>query len=148
MNLQRYIKDRVAVDENGCWIWQRAISPYGYGKFGIGGKSFAAHRASYEAFVGEVGGRHVCHSCDVRACCNPSHLFLGTNEDNRRDSVSKRRHARGESHGMRKLSEKQVSEIRNLVGSMTGRAIAAKFGISPQQVTKIKRGQRWAGAIS
>jgi len=30
-------------------------------------------------------GIQVCHKCDVRHCCNPDHLFLGTREQNNLD---------------------------------------------------------------
>ncbi len=44
-------------------------------------------------------GLQVCHKCDVPACCNPAHLFLGTAADNQHDKVAKNRQARGAIHG-------------------------------------------------
>lgn len=42
---------------------------------------------------------HVLHSCDNPPCCNPAHLFLGTNADNTADRHAKGRDARGAAHG-------------------------------------------------
>lgn len=43
------------VDENGCWIWQRALNPTGYGYMGVIGKRMAyTHRVSAELFYGPI----------------------------------------------------------------------------------------------
>lgn len=147
---QRYIKDRIIIDESGCWIWQRSTAGWGYregrgyGKLGVNGKIISAHRASYEVFFGPIPpSLHVCHRCDKTTCVNPEHLFLGTNEENRRDSIVKKRHARGVSHGSARLSDADVVAIRSLAGQKTGRELAVQFNVSPQQISKIIRGQRW-----
>lgn len=92
-----FIRDRVKVDENGCWIWQLSRYPYGYGHLSWRGKGSSdyAHRVCWEIVHGPIptdGPRLcVCHRCDVPACCNPAHLFLGTHKDNIQDSIAKGR---------------------------------------------------------
>lgn len=92
-DLQWAILARIIVDPaTGCWIWQRAKQK-GYGAFQWGGRGQPqrrAHRAAWEAWRGPIPARmEVCHRCDVRACCNPDHLFLGTHQDNMRDMTAK-----------------------------------------------------------
>lgn len=78
---------------NGCWEWQGAVSGPGYGQTRFFGKSFAAHRVSYEIAYGAIKkGLFVCHKCDNRKCVNPNHFFLGTAKDNTLDMLSKGRH--------------------------------------------------------
>lgn len=79
-----------------CWPWCGATSPKGYGKFSTGPrrtrKFLRAHRFAWELSNGEIPqGMQVLHACDNPGCCNPRHLFLGTNDDNVRDKVSKGR---------------------------------------------------------
>ena len=80
---------------NTCWIWTGARNQYGYGMFLVKrGKTRGAHRFSFETFVGPIPeGHDVCHTCDVRNCVNPAHLWSGTTSENLRDCSAKGRHA-------------------------------------------------------
>lgn len=75
-----------------CWLWAGAKAA-GYGVIRRSRRSIKAHRYTWELTNGPIpDGLFACHTCDVRACVNPAHLFLGTNGDNQRDSVAKGRH--------------------------------------------------------
>ena len=74
--------------ETGCLVWGRTIFENGYGRY----KEKRAHRVSWELNHGKITGNLlVLHKCDVRACVNPEHLFLGTQLDNMRDMIDKGR---------------------------------------------------------
>jgi hypothetical protein len=92
---------------DSCWLWTAAINKHGYGLTKLTKKTRTAHRVLYELFKGEIPeGKFVCHSCDVRHCVNPEHLWIGTTEDNMKDmSLKKRIHSR--------LTDQDVIEIRN-----------------------------------
>lgn len=109
-----------------------------------------AHRYGYELKVGPIPeGLWVLHTCDVPACQEPTHWFLGTVLDNNRDRQQKGRTVtpdnRGSRHGMSKLTEGQIDELRALyaTGDHTQNALAARYGIRQQQVSKIIRGESW-----
>jgi hypothetical protein len=66
---------RVAVREDGCWIWTGTINKGGYGQFRVGRSAAMAHRVSYQLKIGPVpDGLQLDHLCRVRACVNPDHL--------------------------------------------------------------------------
>ena len=135
-------------DATGCHEWLRAKNK-GYGHLFDSDRwaVVGAHIFAYERLHGKVPeGMHVCHSCDNRGCVNPAHLFLGTNTDNRLDSVVKRRHAFGSRHGRAKIDEAQAEAIKQAwkAGGASQKQIAQQFGISQTQVSRIVNNQRWA----
>lgn len=76
-----------------CWEWMGAKNRKGYGQYRLDRKLHIASRYAYELFNGPIPtGMQVCHSCDNPSCVRHSHLFLGTNQANQLDSVSKSRH--------------------------------------------------------
>jgi hypothetical protein len=88
-----WFKSKAIVSESGCWMFQGFVHPInGYGQISFRGKPMRAHRAMYLAVNGSIpDGMHVCHTCDVRRCINPDHLWLGTNKQNLNDAKAKGR---------------------------------------------------------
>lgn len=134
----------VEQDPNGgCWLWSGA-NRFGYGRASYGGVNYQAHRLSYQTFVGEIpNGLHVLHKCDVRACVNPAHLFLGTNADNISDKVQKRRHIFGERQHSAKLSENDVRDIRRRALREPALQIAADYGVGGRAIRNIRARRTW-----
>jgi len=76
---------------SGCHIWHGSINHAGYGKLNVRNKSLSAHRLAWTLKNGPIPkGMILCHRCDVRRCCNPDHLVLGTRGDNMADHKAKR----------------------------------------------------------
>lgn len=89
------IKSKCIVDSTtGCWLFQGFIYPRtGYGASCYRGKQMRAHRVAYICAKGPIpDGMDICHTCDIRHCCNPDHLWAGTNEQNLHDASDKGRH--------------------------------------------------------
>lgn len=108
-------KVAITTDINLCWEWQAAFDNNGYGRIKDNRVNKKAHRISWELTYGEIPeGLLVLHSCDNRKCCNPKHLFLGTNDDNMKDMFKKFRGnaPRKEANKNHKLTSELVSEIR------------------------------------
>lgn len=134
----------------GCWEWTGHTNINGYGVVNIGYKKMMAHRVSWILEYGDIPahedyhGMCVCHKCDNPKCVNPSHLFLGTNQDNVTDMVSKDRHTRGERNGCAKLSETDVREIRCLSEKgLSSTRLAFMYQMSDAQILRIIRRERW-----
>ena len=130
----------------GCWLWAGQLGQQGYGVITIGDSMLDAHRLSYFLFnAGIPKGLFVCHSCDVRSCVNPDHLWLGTNADNMRDAAIKGRINRGINNGGVKITEDAVIEMMSLyeTGNYSQRQLASQFGLSQQHISEILGGKKW-----
>lgn len=69
--------------DNGCWEWQGAKNPKGYGIFGHHRRTEMAHRYSHKIFKGEIPkGFTIDHLCRNRGCVNPDHLEPVTQREN------------------------------------------------------------------
>lgn len=129
---------------HGCWLW---VGAHGrYGQFQLEGEPHGkiyAHRASYQIHVGSIPRDvHVLHTCDVRECVNPAHLFLGTHLDNMRDAATKGRLHAPRPSG-RKVTDEQVAEMVALraAGALLA-DIAAQYGVTKAFVSQVVRGLR------
>lgn len=132
---------------NDCWVWTSGKSSNGYGLVKRDSRTQYAHRVAYELTYGPIpagSGHHgtvVAHRCDNRACCNPQHLFLATQKENIADRDAKGRQGKAERHGRAKLTKADVLAIRSAIG--TQQAIAAAHGVTQQQVSRIRRREKW-----
>lgn len=138
----------------GCWLWTAARNNHGYGVIRVGGRGgrlWLAHRLSWLLHHWPIPqGLCILHQCDVPACTNPAHLFIGTMQDNIQDKVTKGR-ARGgvrfgEANNLAKLTEDQVRQIRNRRGE-TQCALGIEFGVSQSNISDILRGNIWREVV-
>lgn len=136
--------DKSAGNE-GCWLWLGSRNSDGYGRFNLGGHCVGAHRVAYRLAFGCVEtARCVCHRCDTPSCVNPTHLFLGSDMDNSRDKVAKRRHRFGERTPGARLTARDVQSIRREVANgCSMRSVALQFAVTPPTVRAIMLGRTW-----
>jgi hypothetical protein len=132
---------------NGCWVWTGSIFKNGYGRMRFGKYTRVSHRVAYELTKGDIPeGMLVCHSCDIRRCCNPDHLFLGTDADNVHDCQSKGRRAdiSGENHPMAKLNKEDVLRIRGRRSEGEPlSSIAKDFNVTNALISLIDKRKAW-----
>jgi hypothetical protein len=122
----------------------------GYGNFGLNGESLLAHRVAWSFFnnTNIPDGMCVLHSCDNPSCCNPYHLYIGTQIDNIRDRVTRGRSRKvgyhGENHPRAKLSQIAVTEIRRFLAAGESCVnLGKRFNVCHQTISNIKTGKCW-----
>jgi hypothetical protein len=143
-----------------CWMWVGGRSKNGYGRLKERGFWILAHRRSWELHRGAIPvGLLVCHHCDNPSCVRPSHLFVGTDADNKADCVAKGRQARGAKcapinpnppvlqgmkHGRAKLTDAIVLQIRaECAAGEFQHVVAKRHGVCQAMVNHIVTRKRW-----
>lgn len=132
-----------------CWLWRGHINnrnSYGYISVnGRKGSNVRVHRFSYALHYRPLRTtENVCHTCDVRHCVRPDHLFLGSYTDNMQDAATKGRMARGERHHNTKLTTVDVLAIRRQhAEGMSQLALASKYATSGVTIGRIVRRRVW-----
>lgn len=145
----------------GCWEWSGPRQGPGYGRirFPMGaaqypGRTVAAHRMSYEIYVGPIpAGFAILHACDNPPCVNPAHLRTSTQSENIKE-MWRRGRSRSQildmndkaREAVRKISEDDVRAIRarHAAGGVTQKQLGSEYGITNVQVSRIINRQRWA----
>ena len=81
--LERFENKYIPEPNTGCWLWVAHTNRCGYGTFGVAGRTYLAHRVSYNLHIGDIPKHlELDHKCRVRSCVNPSHLEPVTHKEN------------------------------------------------------------------
>ena len=119
-------------DESVCWEWKGSLNksdgrPY----FTCDGSRKLAYRIVYELVTGEElpNGIVVRHNCDNPRCCNPTHLTVGTHQDNMNDMKDRER------HGVPKTVLRSIRKL--LEDGRSHQDIADLYGLSREAITAI-----------
>jgi HNH endonuclease len=143
---ERFLAKVCPESASGCWLWRGYLDDAGYGVVRFERKLRGAHRVAWILFHSDIApGLVVCHKCDVPACVNPDHLFLGTPADNARDRKEKGRSPHGEEHAHAKLTVENVRRIKTMLsqGRLYVSEIAREFGVTAGAIKAIKKGVSW-----
>lgn len=139
---------------SGCWRWKAFKLGNGYGRFNrIEGQPLYAHRVAWvlsnKKDLESTDTLLVCHSCDVRDCCNPEHLWRGSSKNNSEDMVAKRRGSFGERRPGAKLTDKGAREVIRLyaTGRHMQKDLANAFGVSRATVCKLVNRKTWTRVL-
>jgi hypothetical protein len=132
-------------NKDQCWIWGGALQSKGYGTIHTKERRIYAHRFAFETLIRPIqDGEIVCHTCDNPPCVNPSHLFIGTPQDNSTDMVNKDRQCKGTQKRNAKLTEDDVRKIRALAKTgLKHNRIANRFNISRNHAWHIIHRRYW-----
>lgn len=139
-----FLKSYLGTDETDCIEWPFCRHPDGYGKLQFRGKTAYANRVMCTLAHGEPpsNDHEAAHSCGNRPCINQNHLRWATRADNHADMVAHGTMPLGEGHANSKLTEQAVIAIRRSGAPCS--ALAAEHGVSPTNISVIRRGITWA----
>lgn len=148
-NVEKRFWQKVQVlNADECWPWSGRLDPNGYGRLDVDGRPQLAHRIAY-AISNRAGEdpETVCHSCDNPKCCNPRHLWAGTQLDNIADMHRKGRAKRPTvRRGTQAINAKLDAEkaIEAITSTMSNSQLAKRWGVTSTAVYNIRAGLSWS----
>lgn len=132
--------------DGSCWLWsfKNGKKSFDYGNFSFRGKKYKSNRVAWIVYRGEIPkGLYVLHTCDVRYCVNPDHLFLGTHADNMKDMALKKR-----AKPRTKLTPDQVLDIAKALDlGATTVQLAKEYNVTSTCIWYIKHKRCWKDII-
>jgi hypothetical protein len=122
-----------------------SMTSVGYPCVHIGGQLRLIHSLVLETFSGPANGREARHLNSVKADNRLSNLAWGTHAENYADRIVEGKGNHGSRHGMAKLSERDVAEIRRSYrsGEMNQPELSRRFMVSDGLICLIVNDQRW-----
>jgi hypothetical protein len=138
------------IDQRGtddCWPWLASTVNGGHGEFFVSPQrgKIPAHSYALELASGQPcpPGMEACHRCDNPPCCNPTHIYFGTRQQNVDDMWQRNRVPLGSARRHSRLTEAQVVDIRRrCVGGESQKALAVAFAIGTAHVNHIVHGRQ------
>lgn len=166
------IWNNIAICDHGidcvycCWPWLNYCGKNGYGSFTYRTSDGKQHHRTVTNVIYDLWhtiplpqGKHAAHHCDNRPCGNPNHLFAASPLENVQDCVRKGRNAkgehsgaytkpemvaRGEKHGMARLTTVQVLAIRaKRAQGIPATQLSAEYDVSETHIYRITKEQNW-----
>ena len=134
--------------EDACWPWTASFNNDGYGNFPWNGE-YRAPRVAWVLTKGQIPeGLSVLHDpikCNNRACCNPKHLYLGTQFQNVQDmiKIGMKASTAGEEHPNSLLNDDAIKEIRLKYNRVDAEILADKFKVTVGTVRDVAKGRSW-----
>lgn len=140
------LRNLIKIKTDECVLWPYGTSQ-GYSIVTVGASGHRqrqGHIVSWEITNKRKTprGMDICHTCDVRLCINPRHLFIGTRQDNVDDAVKKMRHQHGSKHSNAQINEDIVKEIRAMQGIRTV-DMARIFGVTEEVIYQVRTRKTW-----
>lgn len=131
------------MNSDGCIPWVGTKTKRGYGLIqaaGIRSRKTTAHRIAWVLANGDLApGALVLHRCDNPSCVNVAHLFVGSQQENVDDMVSKGRHAWKDGQPWQKLNDSDVFRIIEMRRSgFTQQDVAESFGVSRSLISMVE----------
>ena len=134
------LMNRSIITGSGCRVTSNTTEKSGYRYVNVGGITTSAHRLSYVIHHGQIpDGMLVRHSCDNPSCFEPSHLLIGTVEDNNDDMMQRGRHCPG---GAR-VSGEMRQAIELVKSGMSVIDAARTCGLSTSSIYRSKLYLEW-----